>query len=125
VATLTIRPPGGLDGEVLGLGDLLGEVDGLGDLDGDVLGLGDVDGDFDGLGEDLLGEGDGTMPVHGAPLTRQLNGLPPPDTSASNVTDRSGPIVALYGLLPNEKTLFGSLVSLAFFASARCYRRAD
>jgi hypothetical protein len=37
--------------------------------------------------------------VHGAPLTRQFAGRPVPLIKRSKVVDRSGPIVALNGLL--------------------------
>src|SRR6266536_1053196 len=99
VATLIVRGPVEADGDGLGdfdglgetllgdglgdfepdgdaLGDLDGLVDGLGDLDGLVDGLGDFDGDFDGVGDGL-----GTGPKHGAPLTRQLLGLPEPSVT--------------------------------------------
>src|SRR5436309_12170268 len=79
VDTLMVRPPPGLDGD--GLGD--GDFDGLGDGDGDFDGLGEVDGD-------LLGDGDGTTPVHGAPLTRQLAGRPSPTRIRSNVVEKPG-----------------------------------
>jgi hypothetical protein len=115
-----VRLPGVLlDGD--GLGDVDGDFDGLGEVEGDLLGLGDVDGDFEGLGDvegdfdglglvegDLLGlgevegdfdgDGEGPVPVHGAPLTRQFAGRPGPLISRSNVVDRSGPILALNGL---------------------------
>jgi hypothetical protein len=99
---------GEVDGDGLGEadGDRLGEADGdrLGEADGDRLGEADGDrlGDFDGLGEDLLGDGEGTLPVHGAPLTRQLIGRPVPDSNRSNVVDRPGPITALLCLLVTE-----------------------
>src|SRR5690349_16125131 len=113
VATLTVRVVGvELDGD--GLGDVDGDLLGLGEVEGDLLGLGDVEGDFVGLGEDVLGDGDGVTPVHGAPLTRQLAGLPGPVMLTSNQVEKPGLIVSFFFLLVTVKWLLAPLVSMPF-----------
>jgi hypothetical protein len=137
VATLIVRGPVEADGDGLGdfdglvdglgetllgdglgdfepdgdaLGDLDGLVDGLGDLDGLVDGLGDFDGDFDGVGDGL-----GTGPKHGAPLTRQLLGLPEPSVTLLKNWACPGVIVWFLCLFLKTKCRLPTRVMNAFF----------
>jgi hypothetical protein len=120
---LTVRVVG-VEPDGDGLGEVLGDVDGdvlgldelLGDVLGDLVGLGEVDGDVVGLGEDVLGDGDGTTPVHGVPLTRQLAGRPGPVMLTSNQVEKPGLTVSFFFLLVTVKWLFAPRESMPFFA---------